>query len=155
MRFHIIRNARIENVGKSQSCMVSKLRIVWKQTVLKRHPRPVCGSPVAGLVFGRNSRYSSRAQRQLIVQSASFIIVIAIVLLRSEVAQGQDLPYDSAFFLTPDCLIHLFGGAGSSQRRRQQQQQQQVIPVERLFLGFSTHMYVRSGFPTDISLYVR
>ena len=34
VRFHIIRNARIENVGKSQSCMVSKLRIIWKQTVL-------------------------------------------------------------------------------------------------------------------------
>ena len=32
-RFHRIRNARIENVGKSQSCMVSKLRIIWKQTV--------------------------------------------------------------------------------------------------------------------------
>ena len=34
VRFHIIRNARIENVGKNQSCMVSKLRIIWKQTVL-------------------------------------------------------------------------------------------------------------------------
>ena len=34
VRFHIIRNARIENVGKSQSCMVSKLRIIWKQTVV-------------------------------------------------------------------------------------------------------------------------
>ena len=34
VRFHIIRNARIENVGKSQSCMFSKLRIIWKQTVL-------------------------------------------------------------------------------------------------------------------------
>ena len=33
MRFHIIRNACIENVGKSESCMVSKLRIIWKQTV--------------------------------------------------------------------------------------------------------------------------
>ena len=33
VRFHIIRNARIENVGKSQSCMVSKVRIIWKQTV--------------------------------------------------------------------------------------------------------------------------
>ena len=33
VRFHIIRNARIENVGKSQSCIVSKLRIIWKQTV--------------------------------------------------------------------------------------------------------------------------
>ena len=30
-RFHIIRNARMENVGKSQSCMISKLRIIWKQ----------------------------------------------------------------------------------------------------------------------------
>ena len=35
VRFHIIRNARIENVGKSQSCMVSKLPIIWKQTVLQ------------------------------------------------------------------------------------------------------------------------
>ena len=34
VRFHIIRNACIENVGKSQSCMVSKLRIIWKQTVV-------------------------------------------------------------------------------------------------------------------------
>ena len=46
VRFHIIRNARIENVGKSQSCMVSKLRIIWKQTV---SPQP------AG-----NDAYSSR-----------------------------------------------------------------------------------------------
>ena len=33
VRFHIIRNVRIENVGKYQSCMVSKLRVIWKQTV--------------------------------------------------------------------------------------------------------------------------
>ena len=33
VRFQIIRNARIENLGKYQSCMVSKLRIIWKQTV--------------------------------------------------------------------------------------------------------------------------
>ena len=32
VRFQIIRNARIENVGKYQSCMVSKLRIIWKRT---------------------------------------------------------------------------------------------------------------------------
>ena len=32
VRFHIIRNARIEYVGESQSCMVSKLRIIWKRT---------------------------------------------------------------------------------------------------------------------------
>ena len=35
VRFHLIRNAQIENVGKSQSCMVSKLRIIWKQTVAR------------------------------------------------------------------------------------------------------------------------
>ena len=29
VRLHIIRNERIENVGKSQSCMVSKSRIIW------------------------------------------------------------------------------------------------------------------------------
>ena len=31
VRFQIIRSAQIENVGQSQSCMVSKLRIIWKQ----------------------------------------------------------------------------------------------------------------------------
>ena len=35
VRFHIIRNACIQNVVKYQSCMVSKLRIIWKQTVAK------------------------------------------------------------------------------------------------------------------------
>ena len=33
VRFHIIRNGRIENEGKYQSCMFFKLRIIWKQTV--------------------------------------------------------------------------------------------------------------------------
>ena len=33
VRSDIIRSARIKHVGKSQSCMVSKLRIIWKQTV--------------------------------------------------------------------------------------------------------------------------
>ena len=33
VRFHIICNARTENVGKYQSCMVSKLRMIWKQQV--------------------------------------------------------------------------------------------------------------------------
>ena len=32
VRFHIIGSARIENVGKSQSCMVSKIRMLWQQT---------------------------------------------------------------------------------------------------------------------------
>ncbi len=31
VRFLIIRNARTENVCKSQSCMFSKLRIIWKR----------------------------------------------------------------------------------------------------------------------------
>ena len=35
VRFHIIRNARIDNVGKYQSCMVSKVRILWKQILVK------------------------------------------------------------------------------------------------------------------------
>ena len=33
VRLHIIRNERIEDVGKSQSCIVSKLRSICKQTV--------------------------------------------------------------------------------------------------------------------------
>ena len=50
VRFHIIRNARIENVGKSQSCMVSKLRIIWKQTVEPGH------CPSGSLVWCRRLR---------------------------------------------------------------------------------------------------
>ena len=33
VRFHIIRKSRIQIVGKSQSCMASKLRIIRKQTL--------------------------------------------------------------------------------------------------------------------------
>ena len=33
VRLHIIRNEILENVGKSQSCMFSELRIICKQTV--------------------------------------------------------------------------------------------------------------------------
>ena len=33
VRFQIIGHARIKNVGRSQSCMVSELSIMWKQTV--------------------------------------------------------------------------------------------------------------------------
>ena len=33
VRFHIFRTARIQIVGKYQSCMGSKLRIIWKQTI--------------------------------------------------------------------------------------------------------------------------
>ena len=42
VRFQIIGNARIKNVCKSQSCMVSKLRIIWKQTVAV-YSLVVCG----------------------------------------------------------------------------------------------------------------
>ena len=36
VRFHIIGNARMETVFKSQPCMVSKLPIIWKQTVFTK-----------------------------------------------------------------------------------------------------------------------
>ena len=39
VRFHINRNARIESVGKYQSCMVSKLRIIWKRTRTRARPQ--------------------------------------------------------------------------------------------------------------------
>jgi len=60
VRFHIIRNARIENVGKSQSCMVSKLRIIWKQTVSgrRRGRQEMLGAAVAPRLI-RDSRYPS------------------------------------------------------------------------------------------------
>ena len=38
VRFQIIGHARIKNVGKYQSCMVSKLPVIWKQTVCAMSP---------------------------------------------------------------------------------------------------------------------
>ena len=52
VRFHIIRNACIENVGKSQSCMLSKLRIIWKQTV---GPAKTAGARAGGGCRGGES----------------------------------------------------------------------------------------------------
>ena len=53
-RFHTILNARIEYVGKYRSCMGSKLRTLWKQTVGSRRMRVVytwhyCASRTARL----------------------------------------------------------------------------------------------------------
>ena len=48
VRFHIIRYARIENVGKSQSCMFSKLWIIWKQTVHIKLCGARCGAQSSG-----------------------------------------------------------------------------------------------------------
>ena len=65
MRFHIIRNARIDNVGKYQSCMVSKVRIIWKQTVRS----PVRGGglsrAVDGAAIASSSDGSVKAVRSL------------------------------------------------------------------------------------------
>ena len=54
VRLHIIRNEKIENVGKYQSCMVSKLRIICKQTVDSR------GSQLA------QNKMAVRAARKLV-----------------------------------------------------------------------------------------
>ena len=60
VRFHIIRNARIENVGTSQSCMVSKVRIVWKQTVVAA--AVVVGGVAARYRLQQNDGPSYRSQ---------------------------------------------------------------------------------------------
>ena len=60
VRFQIIRNARIENVCKSQSCMVSKLRIIWKQTV-DRYASPQASSAAKNLEALR--AHAQRARR--------------------------------------------------------------------------------------------
>ena len=44
VRLHIIRNEILENVCKTQSCMVSKLRIIWKQTVRAHLQGFLCSS---------------------------------------------------------------------------------------------------------------
>ena len=49
VRFHIIRNARIENVGKYQSCMLSNLRIIWKQTVVPTAPTVAVSTAGTGI----------------------------------------------------------------------------------------------------------
>ena len=71
VRFHIIRNARTENVGKSQSCMVSNLRIIWKQTVFGsrlserywRTRRLRCGRHLSASNTPRTSLESALANR--------------------------------------------------------------------------------------------
>ena len=65
VRFQIIGNALIENVGKYQSCMVSKLPIIWKQT------GPTCkyitmGSTQQEILTGRERE---RERESIIVQS--------------------------------------------------------------------------------------
>ena len=46
VRFQIIRNARIDYVGESQSCMVSKLRMIWNRPSFCSGalPRPVAST---------------------------------------------------------------------------------------------------------------
>ena len=51
VRFHIIGNDIIKNVGKSQSCMVSKLPIAWKQTVRIYNPEIVEGVQICSRVL--------------------------------------------------------------------------------------------------------
>ena len=57
-RFHIIRNACIDNVGKYQSCMVSKLRIIWKQTVPAASRSRAAFSAISSAVLLRRSSSS-------------------------------------------------------------------------------------------------
>jgi len=53
VRFHsIIRNARIENVGKSQSCMVSRAESAVASMPLHNHGEGGAGA-VAALELGR------------------------------------------------------------------------------------------------------
>ena len=54
VRFHIIRNARIKNVGKSESCTVSNLRMICKQTAA-----PVTGRSSATIASGQRNAVSS------------------------------------------------------------------------------------------------
>ena len=72
VRFQIIRNARIDNVGESQTCMVSKLRIIWKQTVGSRALLRTASSAVgtaagrARLAFTESTERALRVRLQLI-----------------------------------------------------------------------------------------
>eukprot|EP01048_Picozoa_sp_COSAG05_P012780 COSAG05_NODE_1308_length_5225_cov_3.554233_3_plen_175_part_00 len=66
VRFHIIRNAHLENVGKSQSCMVSKLRIMYMETDRTRRRRPSAGRGAgeSGLPTRRRRRRRGRRVRR-------------------------------------------------------------------------------------------
>ena len=70
VRFHIIRNARIENVGKSQSCMVSKVRIIWKQTVDTDEAAAISGKMTSRLSF-LECQLADAAQRAAAMSAAS------------------------------------------------------------------------------------
>ena len=60
VRFQIIGNVFIKNVGKSQSCMVSKLPIVWKQSICEVR----LGQQIA--VFNSSGRLTRRLSKQAV-----------------------------------------------------------------------------------------
>ena len=74
-------NARIDNVGKYQSCMVSKLRIVWKQ---KRSAR--CGS-CATWPPPRHSR--GRCAQQYVGKSQSCMVISGHGWVRSKICSAS------------------------------------------------------------------
>ena len=63
VRCHIIRHAHMENVGKSQSCMVSKLRIIWKQTAVEGRMGGEQDHQVRGARLGRARAVARRAEK--------------------------------------------------------------------------------------------
>ena len=101
MRFQITRNACIENVGKYQSCMVSKLRIIWKQTVSsmgeerQRSTVQMRAVPViAGVALDR--RHMRKLLYQLVTSSEATTPAAAahtnVGAITSAVTTGNDQP---------------------------------------------------------------
>ena len=88
VRFHIIRNARIENVGKSQSCMVSKLRIIWKQTVALNLPSSDGGDD---MVLDGHATSSSRGSGQLGLVLLERVVKTSLSAMAMMTAPGAGL----------------------------------------------------------------
>ena len=89
VRFHIIRNARIENVGKYQSCMVSKVRIIWKQTVDTDEAAAISGKMTSRLSF-LECQLADAAQRAAAMSAVQTESETALSELELEHASASD-----------------------------------------------------------------
>ena len=67
VRFQIIRNARSENVGKYQSCMISKFRIIWNRTRTHGYIHTSLTSPHCTMSDGQSVAGVFRLEEMLVL----------------------------------------------------------------------------------------
>eukprot|EP01048_Picozoa_sp_COSAG05_P007082 COSAG05_NODE_488_length_9324_cov_10.796336_1_plen_176_part_00 len=88
VRFQIIDNARIDNVGKSKSCMVSKSRVILCKQILERRAWPV----LSGLGFDRAVCVQG-SQTNIVVKYPLQLRSVSTYIIRNlETMHDLDLP---------------------------------------------------------------